>query len=150
VELTEADCSGHTTAVTQTLVQHPQELIDMNGGLQPEKLLVNSKESVNITDVLAYSKVCTSSVPRSQTYYQKTVQEEVCTHLLSCDEADDTSTWSQIITGVENLAPSISAASKLSIGTILLLLGRESQGHCFWNAEGVILVDTMPHGHTLN
>jgi hypothetical protein len=88
----------------------------MNGGLQPENLLVNSKESVNnITDALAYSKVCTSWVPRSQTYYQKTVQEEVCTDLLSCDVADDTSSRSRIITGFESLAPSISAAAKMSM-----------------------------------
>jgi hypothetical protein len=27
---------------------------------------------------------------------------------------------------------------------------RESQGHCFWDAEGVILLDIMPCGQTIN
>jgi hypothetical protein len=75
----------------------------MNGGLQPENLLVNSKESVNnIIEALAHSKVCTSWVARSQTYYQKTVQEEVCTDLLSCDEADGVTLGHRLSLGLKH------------------------------------------------
>ena len=106
VELSQADCSGHPiTAVTHVLVQHAEELIWYDWWItstqHATELKVPNGSVNNITDALAYSKVCTSWIPWHQTYYQKTVKEEACSDLLSCYEADGASSWSLIITRVE-------------------------------------------------
>jgi hypothetical protein len=80
--------------------------------------------------------------------------------LFSCYKADSENFVSWIVTGDVNWIHCFEPNQKGSEwnGIIQLFLGRilsypfnaESQGYCFWDAQGVVLVDTMPCGQSIN
>jgi hypothetical protein len=79
---------------------------------------------------------------------------------LSCYKADSENFVSWIDTGDVKWIHCFEPNQKDSEwnGIIRLLLGRslsypfnmESEDHCFWDAQGVVLVDTMPCGQSIN
>jgi hypothetical protein len=167
VELSDAPCSGRpTTAVTLALLQCADELLRNDRWITTRKLATElsvSKGSVNnIIDALRYAKMCARWVPRSLTDDHKTLLKEVCSYLLSCYEADGESFLSRIVTGDETWShhfepetrnqsvewhhPTSPRKKKFmvtpSAGKVMATV--------FWDAEGVILVDIMPHGQIIN
>jgi hypothetical protein len=122
-----------------------------------------SKGSVNnIINALGYAKVCARWVPRSLTDDQKTVRKEVFSDLLSHYEADGESFLSRIVTGdeiwIHHLEPETKRqsvewrhpTSPLRKKFKVTLQQGKSLPLFFLGAEGVILVDIMLRGQTIN
>jgi hypothetical protein len=167
VEPSDAPCSGRpTTAVTLALLQYADELLRNDRWITTRKLeteLLVSKGSVNnIIDALRYAKMCARWVPRSLTDDHITLLKEVCSYLLSCYEADGESFLSWIVTGDETWSHHFEPetrnqsvewhhpTSPWKKKFMVTPSAGKVMATAFWDAEGVILVDIMPHVQIIN
>lgn len=111
---------------------------------------------------LEYSKVCSRWVPRRLTDDHKDQRRTICAELLARYEADGDNFLSNIVTGDETWIHHFEAETKRqsmewhhtnspskkkfkavpSAGKVMATV--------FWDSEGVILFDVLPHGGTIN
>ena len=124
-------------------------------------LNVSKGSAHNVVDSLGYSKVCARWVPRQLSEDHKTARVDMCTQLLEHYQTDPTF-LDRIITGDETWVHHYEPESKRtsmewrhptspktkkfkaekSAGKVMATI--------FWDSKGVILLDFLPRGETVN
>ena len=126
-----------------------------------ERVGVSHGSAVNIVNELGFAKVCTRWVPRQLLDFHKQARFEACSELIECHRSDKTF-LSRIVTGDETWVHHYEPLSKRSSmewrhptsPRAKKFKSQRSAGKImatvFWDIEGVILVDFMPKGTTIN
>ena len=127
-----------------------------------DKIGTGHNAAQNIISDLGYSKVCARWVPRQLTDELKRSRQEVCTELLERYKMEGDQFMNSIVTGDESLAHHYEPETKLqsmqwhhlgspspkkfksfpSAGKVMMTV--------FWDHRGVIFVDFLPKGETVN
>ena len=122
---------------------------------------VSHGSAVNIVNELGFAKVCARWVPRQLLDFHKQARFEACSELIECHKSDKTF-LSRIVTGDETWVHHYESESKRSSmewrhptsPRVKKFKSQRSAGKImatvFWDIEGVILVDFMPKGTTIN
>ena len=122
---------------------------------------VSHGSAVNIVDKLGFAKVCARWVPRQLLDFHKQARFEACSELIECHKSDKTF-LSRIVTGDETWVHHYKPESKRSSmewrrptsPRIKKFKSQRSAGKImaavFWDIEGIILVDFMPKGTSIN
>lgn len=155
-----------STAVTPDMLQRADDLIRKDRRITTRELALKlsiSKGSVDgIIRTLEYSKVCSRWVPRCLTVDHKSQRKNICSDLLQKFEAEGEAFLSRIVTGDETWVHHFEPETKrqsmewrhshspqkkkfkstASAGKVMVTV--------FWDCEGVILIDVMPRGSTIN
>ena len=166
VSIADKPCSGRpSTSVNPDNKTYADELIRTDRRITVEELASKLDVSIgsahSIVASLGYSKVCARWVPRQLTEDHKTERVRCCTQLLEHHHGDPTF-LERIITGDETWVYYFEPESKRrsmewrhptsprtkkfkaqnSAGKIMATV--------FWDSQGVILVDFLPKGETIN
>ena len=166
VSIADKPCSGHpSTSVNPDNKTYANELIRTDRCITVEELASKLDVSIgsahSIVASLGYSKVCACWVPRQLMEDHKTERVCCCTQLLEHHHGDPTF-LERIITGdgtwvyhfepeskrrsMEWRHPTSPRTKKFkaqnSAGKIMAMV--------FWDSQGVILVDFLPKGETIN
>jgi len=127
-----------------------------------DKIGTGHNAAQNIISDLGYSKVCARWVPRQLTNELKRSRQEVCTELLERYKMEGDQFMNSIVTGDESWAHHYEPETKLqsmqwhhlgspspkkfksfpSAGKVMMTV--------FWDHRGVIFVDFLPKGETVN
>ena len=154
------------TALTPAVLQRAETLIRDDRRITTRQLAAQLGIAIgsvsSIVHQLGYSKVCARWVPRSLTDDHKEQRKITCTELLARYEADGDDFLSCIVTGDETWVHHYEPETKRqsmewhrttsprkkkfkttpSAGKVMATV--------FWDSEGVILIDVLPHGETIN
>lgn len=166
-ELRDLPRSGRPpTAVTPDMLQRADVLIRRDRRITTRQLALElsvSKGSVDvIINQLGYSKVCARWVPRCLTVDHKSQRKDISFDLLRRFHVDGEAFLSRIVTGDETWVHHFEPETKRqsmewrhayspqkkkfktvpSAGKVMMTV--------FWDCEGVILIDVMPKGSTIN
>ena len=126
-----------------------------------ERVGVSHGSAVNIVNELGFAKVCTRWVLRQLLDFHKQARFEACSELIECHRSDKTF-LSRIVTGDETWVHHYEPQSKRSSmkwrhptsPRAKKFKSQRSAGKImatvFWDIEGVILIDFMPKGTTIN
>jgi hypothetical protein len=126
------------------------------------QLSVSTGSAMAIIDTSEYSKVCARWIPRSLTTEHRRQRKAICSELLMRFGAEGEAFLSRIVTGDETWAHHYEPETKRqsmewrhpqsprknkfktipSAGKVLITV--------FWDIDGVILVDVMARGETIN
>ena len=122
---------------------------------------VSHGSAVNIVNELGFAKVCARWFPRQLLDFHKRARFEACSELIECHKSDKTF-LSRIVTRDETWVHHYEPESKRSSmewrhptsPRVKKFKSQHSAGKImatvFWDIEGVILVDFMPKGTTIN
>jgi histone-lysine N-methyltransferase SETMAR len=155
-----------STAVTPAIMQRDGSHIRNDWRITTRELaalLGTGKGSVDkIIPNLGYSKVCARWVPRSLTEEHKEQRKIICSELLARYEAEGDNFLSIIVTGdetwIHHFEPETKRQSMEWHHTTSprkkkfkgIPSARKIMATVFWNCEGVILIDVLPRGQTIN
>ena len=126
------------------------------------QLSVSKGSAIEIFKTLGYSKICARWVPRCLTNDHKSQRKTICSELLERFDAEGEHFLSKIVTGDETWAHHYEPETKMqsmewhhplspprkkfktspSAGKVMIT--------AFWDIDGVILVDVMTRGETIN
>lgn len=159
-------CGRPATSVTDDAYLHADTLIRKDRRIKirqlASELSISLGSAETIIHNLGYSKVCARWVPRDLTKDQKDTRKEISLDLLTQYEEYGDSFLARIVTGDETWVHHFEPETKLqsmewhhhyspskkkfkavsSAGKVMATV--------FWDIEGVILFEAMPHGHTIN
>ena len=140
-------CDRPSSAYSSANIDQADALIKENRCITinevAESLGVSAGSAVKIMDTLGYSKVYLRWVPRQLTEAHKQFHLEACSNLLKYCHSDKTF-LQQLMTGDETWVSPCSKKfkSQQSAGKVMVTV--------FWDSVGVILVDFMSKGTTIN
>lgn len=167
VDLADKPRSGRpATATCRIMLERAEIMIRRDRRITSQQLSmqlsISKGSAIEIFKNLGYSKVCARWVPRALTEDHKAQRKTICSELLRRFEAEGDGFLSKIVTGDETWVHHFDPETKRqsmewhhpqspvrkkfkttpSAGKVMVTV--------FWDIDGVILVDVLPKGGTIN